>query len=286
MSRSQSVRIEDVRSVLDLVAEVYALREDPHAMRMHLLSGMQALLRADKATFPEVVDFREGGTCQVASSLAHGFTDDELKYLIAYATYDSSEDPAFPPILASGVGRFALRREDAMSVKKWHDTKHAAVYCKGANTGPCLYAGYVLDSERLIGIGLHRERNARPFSARDRNIADLLVGHFGPKILLPPPANSLSRTVQELSPQLRRTLLLLLGGHSEKQVAREMDLSRHTVHDYVKQLYSRMKVNARSELLALFLPTRGASAEGAKAWQELLRDESFRQFRIRPAQPR
>jgi len=61
-----------------------------------------------------------------------------------------------------------------------------------------------------------------------------------------PPGHPLPR----LSPRLREVLDLLLQGHSEKQVARELELSRHTVHDYVKELYHRLDVSSRSELLA------------------------------------
>ena len=60
-------------------------------------------------------------------------------------------------------------------------------------------------------------------------------------------------TGRELSPRLQQTLRLLLNGDSEKQVARRMDLSQHTVHVYVKALYRRFGVSTRAELLAMHL---------------------------------
>jgi DNA-binding CsgD family transcriptional regulator len=56
-----------------------------------------------------------------------------------------------------------------------------------------------------------------------------------------------------LSPRVRQTLERLLQGDSEKQVARRLRLSTHTVHVYVKTLYRKMNVNSRSELLAKFI---------------------------------
>jgi DNA-binding CsgD family transcriptional regulator len=68
------------------------------------------------------------------------------------------------------------------------------------------------------------------------------------------PANS--KTVlagDELSPRQEQTLRHLLNGDSEKQVARKLDLSHHTVHSYVKALYRRYGVSSRAELLAKHL---------------------------------
>jgi len=70
--------------------------------------------------------------------------------------------------------------------------------------------------------------------------------------LLPPPVASELGTVP-LSPRLREVLDLLLQGRSEKEVANELELSRHTVHDYVKELHYRFGVSSRSELLALWI---------------------------------
>ncbi|HEX8523649.1 MAG TPA: LuxR C-terminal-related transcriptional regulator [Tepidisphaeraceae bacterium] len=54
----------------------------------------------------------------------------------------------------------------------------------------------------------------------------------------------------ELPPRLRETLTSLLNGSSEKQIATQMDLSPHTVHVYVKQIYKHYNVSSRGELLA------------------------------------
>jgi DNA-binding NarL/FixJ family response regulator len=53
-----------------------------------------------------------------------------------------------------------------------------------------------------------------------------------------------------LSPRMRDTLQLLLGGDSEKEVAAKLGLSQHTVHIHVKNLYKRLSVCSRAELMA------------------------------------
>jgi DNA-binding NarL/FixJ family response regulator len=55
---------------------------------------------------------------------------------------------------------------------------------------------------------------------------------------------------EPLSPRQRQTLELLLAGHAEKQIAARLQISRHTVHVYVKSLYKCFGVCSRAELLA------------------------------------
>ena len=43
------------------------------------------------------------------------------------------------------------------------------------------------------------------------------------------------------------------GRSGEKQVAIRLELSKHTVHDYVKLIYREFEVRSRGELLARFV---------------------------------
>jgi DNA-binding NarL/FixJ family response regulator len=104
-----------------------------------------------------------------------------------------------------------------------------------------------------------------PVQRRRRLLADLcrLVGASvgaGPHLVTPSqtePVTSAEPTLPmpkvELSPRLEQTLRHLLNGDSEKQVAKKLNLSRHTVHVYVKALYRRYLVSSRAELLAKHL---------------------------------
>jgi DNA-binding NarL/FixJ family response regulator len=57
----------------------------------------------------------------------------------------------------------------------------------------------------------------------------------------------------ELSPRRGEVLKLLLFGMSEKRIALQVRLSRHTIHEHVKAIYKRFDVNSRPELMAKFL---------------------------------
>jgi DNA-binding CsgD family transcriptional regulator len=48
-----------------------------------------------------------------------------------------------------------------------------------------------------------------------------------------------------------------LAGLSEKDVAVRLELSRHTVHSHVREIYRLLNVRTRSELLARFVRAVG-----------------------------
>ena len=66
-----------------------------------------------------------------------------------------------------------------------------------------------------------------------------------------------------LAPRHAQTLGRLLAGDSEKQIARHLGVSHHTVHVYVKALYRHFDVSSRGELLARFVRLPGTTVPAA-----------------------
>jgi DNA-binding NarL/FixJ family response regulator len=56
-----------------------------------------------------------------------------------------------------------------------------------------------------------------------------------------------------LSPRLQATLVCLLDGQSEKEVAAQLGVSPTTIHQYVSALYRRFGVASRAQLLGQIL---------------------------------
>lgn len=58
-----------------------------------------------------------------------------------------------------------------------------------------------------------------------------------------------------LTPRQREVLRHLLRGSAAKEIASSMNISQHTVNEYIKALHRHFGVSSRSELLAMFVPT-------------------------------
>jgi DNA-binding CsgD family transcriptional regulator len=92
----------------------------------------------------------------------------------------------------------------------------------------------------------HVVSDSRPDAPADDNSA--VSTHFvhSKPARQPPSLNLLSKG------QIR-VLDLLLAGLAEKEVAVKLEISQHTVHNHVKEIYRKMGVSSRPELLALFV---------------------------------
>lgn len=59
------------------------------------------------------------------------------------------------------------------------------------------------------------------------------------------------RREQQLTRGQLRVYNELLGGRSEKEIARELEISIHTVHSHSRAIYAKFEVGSRAELLSL-----------------------------------
>ena len=108
-----------------------------------------------------------------------------------------------------------------------------------------------LDHNFSSNLGLHRRLGRTSFTEREKRIADAVFN--GVTWLHNYGANEAVRaTTLQLSPRERQTLVFVLAGHSHKSIAERMQISQHTVNDYVKQLHKHFGVASRAELQANF----------------------------------
>ena len=121
-----------------------------------------------------------------------------------------------------------------------------------AGIGNFLVSFYPLGDDASSGIGFYRRLDKPDFTARDRAIVHVVISQVDwlHRHGLNVPAKD---KVLRLSPRERQVMVLLLGGDSIKEVSGRLQLSEHTVGDYVKEIYRHFSVNSRAELLAHFI---------------------------------
>lgn len=107
-------------------------------------------------------------------------------------------------------------------------------------------------SDSWINLTYFRELGKPEFDADDCALVHLVLGHVGwmrPRVTesIPP------KSFVGLTHRQRTVMLLLLEGHSRKEIASKLGVSLHTVNDHCKEIYSRFAVNSATELAAKFL---------------------------------
>jgi DNA-binding CsgD family transcriptional regulator len=234
------LRLKDVRAIFRLVGEVREMGADPDVWRPHMVSALRDLLGAQFVVSSEI-HFRKSardGTTRVidigwisdtegAVCKAHNERDQENfeDFWVAPATTPdiatASEDliPVLPKLKVHAGKSFILSQ---------YALKHAGA---------------------VDQLGIHRAWGDEPFTAADHRLVRLLHVELG-RLWRRDALRKAKDPASTLPPRLSQTLDELLLGKSEKEIALRLELSRHTIHNYVKALHQRFGVSSRGELLA------------------------------------
>lgn len=281
MKSSVLLRSTDIEALLALVGELHELRSQPIARRReHALQRLCQLLSARVGGYTvhrwESLRTPRGWTEEITF---HGFRPDEDRFMASFLN-----DPARcldNPVAKWIMARLRRRpdrpvladRDRLMKRSKWYGHPYVQDILRVADIDAfvgvaALEAEPASSPTRANGsattfryLVLRREWRARPFDGRARAL--LALAHSATGSLLadssPPRADAASHGCAcSLPPRQRQILEALLSGASEKEIARELGRSRHTVHRHVTSLYRRHGVSSRAELMALFLSPRKA----------------------------
>lgn len=252
MSRSQRLRLRDLRDIYLLVGACRELKDDPLRWRRQAFEGLTRLTGAlvgmggimRHPCTPQVT------VCDVVEV---GWPSDAHRSHWLRYRQDGmlATDPSFVCIDWLGRQLMTRAREQVVDDRAWYNSVGFNEYRRPAEND-----GWLVSSYRLPGptpaadmLTLHRALNDGRFAERDRRLLWLLHRELGPLV------GTVLRTGEQdpfadLPPRLRQTLDRLLAGDSEKEAAQALGLGVRTVHEYVVKLYRRFGVHSRAELMA------------------------------------
>lgn len=186
-------------------------------------------------------------------------TETEQAAMLQYfADIHREPDPAHTALCelllrnATACGAFAHHHLIDDDGHAWR-THRDAVRTPG-NVGAELFLVIPTGSPPLVGgITLHRAARDPLFSDRDIALAGLIAAALTPLFDARLAERQAHAVIGQLTPRMRDTLVGILRGGSEKTIATELQLSKHTVHEYMKRLHVAFGVRTRTELLAQVL---------------------------------
>jgi DNA-binding CsgD family transcriptional regulator len=145
-----------------------------------------------------------------------------------------------------------LARSDVADLD-WHMSEARNDVHRPASIDDSLLSMARLGEGKTSFIALKRAWGEAPFGDEERELLDVAHGECG--WIFETPSTRAPLDVH-FSKRERETLDLLLTGMSEKEVAASLELSPHTVHDYVKVIFRKLRVASRAELMARALTPR------------------------------
>ena len=268
MRESARVRDSDLRAMLRLAAEAGELPAGTDERRRHLLDGLRRLVGGQSAALFLLGRDPVGGPLSDGGPLVWASMPPEHR-----AAYDRlirhnppPRNPIVPLLLRSKNPLITQHRRQVADERTWYHSAFYQQFQRPLGLDDMLYAKAPLPGGRMLAVAAVRHAGERPFGDRECRLVDLFhreaVRLYGMEAAPAPPADpgtstdaraSTDARVSALPPRLKPVLKHLLQGEGEKQVAANLGLSRHTVHDYIKSLYRQLGVCSRGELMAAFV---------------------------------
>ncbi len=242
-----------------LVAEVAALRVDHTASKRYLMNGLKEMIDADSWVW--ALGYLDPLRPPVYASYLHEGFDEErfARYLQAV------EHPGMKVLMGPFTLELMERKSHITRTRQQIDqpgdsaaAAEANEFWLAADIAPLILSARPLNGECVSIIALYRRADQPMFSERDRKVAHILLTEAFWLHAEGWPEDFGAKT-PELSRPRRLVLNLLLEGYSRKMIASQLNLSIHTVSDYVKDIYSNFSVQSHAELMRRF--TRGGGPD-------------------------
>lgn len=252
MHETPVMQTTDVQAMLRIVGGAAELWYEPSLQRQFTLDSLCRLLHAKVGISFTMGDALLGGMTPCSQFAQVGLDEMGVMLFEEYLRSGKPRDPVID-VLSAAEGRvITFTREQAVAEADWQASDFFRRIHKPLGLGPALYVKIVAPSiGRVTVVMLIREKGDAAFTARDTYLADLCLSEMAWPFTAE--MSYVDPKVEQLQPRLKKVMVHLLEGDSEKQVAYKLKLSPHTVHEYVKNLYSELGVSSRGELLAQFV---------------------------------
>lgn len=271
MSRTNRLRLDDIRSVHRLVGQVVECRLVPDEQRARLLDGIVRLFDAEVSSVLNFEEFVPGGAVRVTRQELGGRVHEDLDAVMAHwaghvGGFDLRKDLMIERFTrAQGLAHRPVvhTRRDLMTQDEWLSSsayrelaRHVGLNDMLASTFPMQRPG------EMFGMTAQRRENQAVFSPREQLLFTLLneelwhAYHAGKLI-------GAGTIEQALSPRQVQLLRMLLLGEAPKRIAYRLGLTESTVRTYIRDLYKRIGVSGREALMGRYIREGGIDASPA-----------------------
>lgn len=250
---SPTIQEEDCRRVIRLLSETASLERGHAETKRFLMRGIVELIDADAWVWTLGCAIEVGGRQTYVNFLHEGLIEKEFSALLVVV-----EDSEMGKI----VSRFFKRLEDSGS--------HTTMCRQDIDPEGLAYQGRIgqlwdavgmeanimsvvpLDARSMSAVAVYRSTGRPLFTERERVLLHTILAEI-PWLHASGWPEDRGVEIPRLSPRERIVLNLLLDGRTRKEIAANLELSAHTVGDYIKAVYRFFGVGSQAELMNKFL---------------------------------
>ena len=234
------IRTDVVRRIVRTIGEAREMGPC-EAARQHLLAGLMHDIGSAIGVVVLDGNYRVGFHNTIEAATLAGFDEASARVFAVHQAEGTCFNPYHAAIM-SKVSSSSLGQVLTADVPRraWEGSAFANEHARPAGLDHFMGSIRMIGAHRGEGIALMRERSDRPFDQEAHEVLAVYM-HEAPRFFATTPG--------PLPPRLRRVLEALPTAASEKEIAAQLGLSPHTVHQYVKVLFRRYRVHSRMELV-------------------------------------
>jgi len=233
-----------VRALVALLREVWEIHQSGADPTAHASAGLLRLVGGDAGGFvlaPSPNAPEDAGMIKL--TLAGFSASDEAEVCSFYQRDgDPPTDHAANALMYVQTQGVCLRRRELVDDDTWYGSDFVIDYRRRWRLDDSVYGSLRAANGNYAGVGCFRAWGSKPFSDEDCELIQSLASGCSGLMFS-------GATEVRLSRRQQQTLQHLLSGDSAKQIAAKLQLSIHTVTEYIQSVYRAHDVNCRAELL-------------------------------------
>ena len=248
---------QDIRAIVRLLGEVAAVTTGHVDQKRYLLNGILKLLDGDVWVWAQ--GFAGNLDRPPAGIQMHdeGWRDPEQRIWFYRALSEEKHvhigQARFAAIMSNNLRLLTVLSSQLFTDEEFEASANYQLLYRHCGLRAHILSYYPVSSVgHYSGIGVHRVHGKPDFTERDRRILHLISTEIDWLHRAGVP-ESPAQSTEPLTQRQRQVLFFLLAGDSIKQVAAKLEISAHTVNDYVKLIHKHYNVSSRGDLLSKFL---------------------------------
>ncbi len=252
MNVNFSLEEEDVRAVIRLMGEVASSEGDHTAKKRQLMEGLCRIIDADAWVWGLGHHTQPGQTPAFVGMLHGGFTDE---------TYAALTRAYEHPGMAAPQSKFAAEVADRKThltrlrsqIDPYDDYRKTGAFefWQKAGINGVIMSMRPMDQLSFSVTTVYRRLSAPIFSERDNRLAHIVFTGV-PWLHAQGWPEDRGVSLPRLSSRQRMTMNLLIQGYTRGEIAGHLEISPHTVNDYVKDVFNHFSVHSQAELISRF----------------------------------
>jgi DNA-binding CsgD family transcriptional regulator len=248
---------QDIRAIVRLLGEVAAIATGHVDQKRYLLNGILKLVDGDVWVWIQGMVGSDDRPPVGFHLLDEGWSNPEQRNWFYRALSDEKNplpgQSRFISMHENGKVHFTALKQQTVNDSELISSDNYQQLYRHCGLHAFICSCYPVSSVgHYSGIGVHRVAGKPDFTERDRRIVHLITSEIDWLHRAGVPESG-APSALPLTQRQRQVLFFLLAGDSIKQVAAKLEISAHTVNDYVKLIHKYYNVSSRGELLSKFL---------------------------------